>query len=267
MRSRLVKFTNRILGWFNIALTTKIHLERMQALNDAYSLSDTKFLNWLPAETRPFFLSEIEFSQSQLRQDLFVLFQLNFRRNGYFVEFGAANGRELSNSFLLEHRYDWTGILAEPARHWHGSLLENRPASIIETSCVWRVSGSTIMFHETPNPENSTIDEFSDHDRNRIYRLDGKKYEVTTISLIELLDKNSAPKVIDYLSIDTEGSEYSILEAFDFKAYQFQVITVEHAFEPRRKDIFELLTQNGYIRVAESISDFDDWYIHASVVL
>jgi len=41
-------------------------------------------------------------SKSQLRQDLFVLSQLGFKRGGFFVEFGATNGIDLSNSYLLD---------------------------------------------------------------------------------------------------------------------------------------------------------------------
>src|SRR5262245_11288155 len=44
-------------------------------------------------------------SRAQYWQDLFVLSQLNFKRNGYFVEFGATNGVSLSNSYLLERQY------------------------------------------------------------------------------------------------------------------------------------------------------------------
>ena len=39
-------------------------------------------------------------------------------RGGFFVEFGATNGIDLSNSYLLQSKYYWTGILAEPARCW-----------------------------------------------------------------------------------------------------------------------------------------------------
>ena len=67
--------------------------------------------------------------------------------------------------------------------------------------------------------------EFADLDEHASARSDGKIYEVTTLTLLELLQKYDAPKVIDYLSIDTEGSEFDILEAFDFDAYQFRVIT------------------------------------------
>ena len=69
-------------------------------------------------------------SQAQLWQDLFVLHELDLKRDGYFVEFGATNGVSLSNTHLLEKRFGWKGILAEPARCWHAALEKNRSAAI-----------------------------------------------------------------------------------------------------------------------------------------
>ena len=54
-------------------------------------------------------------SKSQLFQDLLVLFLTKSKRNGTFVEVGAGNGIFLSNSYLLETTFGWSGILAEPA--------------------------------------------------------------------------------------------------------------------------------------------------------
>lgn len=67
-------------------------------------------------------------SRSQIRQDLFVLSVLNFKKNGFFVDFGSTNGKSLSNTYLLEKEFGWQGILAEPARIWHKELRKNRQA-------------------------------------------------------------------------------------------------------------------------------------------
>ena len=79
--------------------------------------------------------------------------------------------------------------------------------------------------------------------------------------MLDLLEKYNAPKTIDYLSIDTEGSEYEILSVFDFDAFDIRVITCEHNYTPMREQLFELLTKNGYERKYSELSLFDDWYV------
>ena len=93
--------------------------------------------------------------------------------------------------------------------------------------------------------ELSTIDSFSSSDMHSQMRKQGRKYQVKTISLEDLLDKYDAPSVIDYLSIDTEGSEFEILSSFNFEKYKFKIITCEHNFTSNREKIYDLLTEKG----------------------
>jgi FkbM family methyltransferase len=219
-----------------------------------------KFILQLPDESSRRLVASWRDSKAQLFQDLYVLSELEFKRNGFFVEFGATNGVTLSNTFLLEKQFGWTGILAEPGRSWHRDLKANR-SCIVDTSCVWRESGSTLAFNDAGGTELGTIDSFSGLDHHSKSRLEGEKYDVATISLRDLLHKHDAPKSIDYLSIDTEGSEYEILRNFDFDEYKFRVITCEHNFSEQRERLFSLFTRNGYVRKYESLSEFDDWYV------
>jgi hypothetical protein len=72
----------------------------------------------------------LDISRSQNGQDLFASARNNFKRGGYFVEFGATNGKSLSSTLLLESGYGWSGILAEPARGFHKELLNQRSCKI-----------------------------------------------------------------------------------------------------------------------------------------
>ncbi len=199
-------------------------------------------------------------SQAQLWQDLFVLHELGMKRDGYFVEFGATNGVSLSNTYLLEKQFGWKGILAEPARCWHAALEKNRSATI-EKKCVWSKTGEVLMFNETEVAELSTINAFNASDSHATIRTQGTNYPVETISLNDLLRLHQAPPLIDYLSIDTEGSELEILSHFDFSEFRFKIITCEHNGTDARAKIFDLLTANGYVRKFTELSSFDDWYV------
>jgi FkbM family methyltransferase len=199
--------------------------------------------------------------RAQLGQDLFALWATSFKRGGFFVEFGATNGIDLSNTALLERSFEWHGIVAEPARGWHADLRRHRHC-IIDQRCLWSRSGESLTFTETPEAELSTVSQFAGrHDGHQDRRRSGTEYEVETVSLNDLLDQHAAPSVIDYLSVDTEGSEYEILSAFDFSR-EISVLTVEHSNDPIRRDqLLQLLTGHGFCRVLERISLFDDWYV------
>ena len=85
--------------------------------------------------------------------------------------------------------------------------------------------------------------------------------EVEIIPLNDLFKKYNAPRLIDYLSIDTECSEYGILNNFDFEKYHFRVIIYEYNHANQMESIYELLTNFGYKRKYEHLSLFDDWYV------
>jgi FkbM family methyltransferase len=129
------------------------------------------------------------------------------------------------------------------------------------TQCVWIESGSEVEFKETNIPELSTMAHLSDSDSHSAARFHGKKYLVRTISLNDMLTLNNAPNDPDYLSIDTEGSEYEILSTLDFEKYKFRVITCEHNYSANREKIASLLISKGYSRVRTDISKFDDWFV------
>ena len=194
--------------------------------------------------------------KSQIYQDIFVLYTLNWKRNGFFVEFGSTNGFDLSNSYLLEKDFGWKGILCEPASVWKEDLKKNRN-SILDFRCVWKTSGKTLNLIVPSKPEFSKISILKNQKSLNV----DQSEKVETVSLIDLLNTYNAPKNIDYLSIDTEGSEYEILEAFDFSKYRISIITCEHNFSKEREKILKLLNKNGYQRVFQGLSRWDDWYI------
>jgi FkbM family methyltransferase len=250
------KLVKQMLKHFDIGIARYGHLQ--EVTRDS---ADLALLLELPNQHSSQLLRYLRRSKAQLRQDLFVLSEVDFKRNGFFVEFGAADGIELSNTYLLEKEFGWSGILAEPAMCWQGDLKKNRNCHI-STECVWSASNSTLTFNEVETAELSTIHSYSSTDSHRQDRKIGKTYDVSTISLEDLLDKYDAPRNIDYISIDTEGSEYQILSNFNFDSYHFRVITCEHNFmAANRGGIFSLLSEKGYVRKYENFSQYDDWYV------
>lgn len=201
---------------------------------------------------------------SQIRQDLLALFCLG-NAPKYFVEFGACDGVYLSNTFMLEKYYGWDGLLVEPSIHYNKILKTIRNVKI-ETLCVSDKTGEVIDFLEVENLQGiSGIDQYAYDDiHTETRKMFGKKYSVETISLNDLLDKHNCPQTIDYISIDTEGSEYSILKAYDFSR-KFNLITVEHNNTYQRELINEFLKEKGYIQIMPEESKWDSWFVSQEI--
>lgn len=199
-------------------------------------------------------------SKAQLMQDLMVDFFYN-NRPGVFCEFGATDGVSLSNTWFLEKKRGWTGILAEPAKKWQNALVKNRPNSAIDYRCVYSSSDQKVKFSETDDGIYSTINEFIDNkDALQSERKHFETYDVKTVSLNRLLVDHAVTN-LDFLSVDTEGSEFLILKEFDFNRPAINIVCVEHNYLDNRENIFRLLSDNQYIRIFTDLSLFDDWYI------
>jgi FkbM family methyltransferase len=232
---------------FNSIRLNRIETERFR------SIEECEFLAYA-------FLNRRE-SRSQILQDLWVSYELGEKREGFFVDFGATNGLVNSNTWLLEKKYGWKGILAEPNPIWHSTLRANRD-SAIDYRCVASSTGRTVEFLTTDasDPELSAIAEFATGDHFAEVRAKGTAIKVQTVSLTGLLIEHNAPTEIDYLSIDTEGSEYDILSHFDFSRYVIGLISVEQNKQTETK-IEILLTKHGYRRVFRDFSQWDGWYV------
>ena len=233
-----------------------------KVLNDENSNLLLKFINSMRCT------NEIN---SQLYQEMFANFIIKDNYEKTFLEFGATDGVSLSNTYILEKNFNWTGVLSEPSPQWHSKLFNNRPQTKIITDCVWSKSNIDLNFFISEVGVLSTIEEFKESDKksmpdNTTTRIKkGDTIKVNSISLNDLIEKNFISKPPSYISIDTEGSEYEILQQFDFKKFRPKVFTVEHNFTEHEEKIDNLMKLNNYKRVFRKITLFDAWYVSEEV--
>jgi FkbM family methyltransferase len=197
--------------------------------------------------------------KSQFNQDKNVLEVYNNKHNGFFVEVGAYDGIESSNTYVLEKLYGWSGICIECNPRYYTSLCNVRNC-FKSNNAVYNSNDKVMGFYdsggyaglvETNNHKHITSDPI---------------INVTTKTLTTILDEFNAPSFIEYLSLDTEGSEYEILKSHNFEKYKFGYICVEHnSIIKNRIAIRELLENKGYRFVRENGDSrwgiIDDEYI------
>ena len=207
---------------------------------------------------------------SQGGQDVYVTRILKEKRDGYFVEIGAYDGFLISNTYLLEKNYNWKGICIEATPYRIQDLTNNRPNAICIESAVFSESNLELDFTTTTIDFLNVITEYAEISVDFLNQ-NGQIIKVRTKTITDILNENNAPENIDYLSIDTNGSEYKVLEGIDFTKYNFNVITVKNSSIIERQDrIKEILTSNGYSKqqtviMIDNISD--DLYVPNSTYI
>lgn len=194
---------------------------------------------------------------SQFLQEIFPLVLNRGKTNGFFVEFGACDGLLISNTWLLERDYGWTGILSEPSRSWHSALKANRNC-ILDFRCVHGESGRTVQFAESG--EDATQSAIFGGEQSGAV---AQTYTVETVSLRDLLREHNAPRTIDFLSVDVEGAEFDILKNFSFDEYRFEFACIEQMTEEQGAKIRPILKRAGYEQVLLEISGHDGFYVPA----
>ncbi len=151
------------------------------------------------------------------------------RREGFFVDIGAYNGVEISNSYYLEQQLGWSGICVEPIPKLFTRLARDRKCICVH-GCVAPEDGEVEFLEvegcETLSGLATTLGETNDE---RIIGHKLNKLKLPGFRLDTLLRRHKVRKV-DFLSIDTEGSEMAILRNFDWDQFEIDVICVENTY-------------------------------------
>jgi hypothetical protein len=165
---------------------------------------------------------------AQLGQDFFVLEQLNFKKQGFYVDIGCERPKTISNTYALELHYDWSGVAIDLVDH-----LDTNKES-------WK--------NLRPNSKHILGDALE-------------------IDYTAVFKNNNLPEIIDYLSLDLEPPQVTLqcLYKIPFETYKFRVITFEtdeyrEGGDMRKEASRAFLKEKGYFLV-KNVNRQDDFYI------
>ncbi len=205
--------------------------------------------------------SNLMFSESDflshIGQDAWVAGCLNNKKNGYFLDFGAFDGKTISNTYFLEKRLNWKGICVEPNPRYYELLCNYRDVILINNA-LWKTSRQSLRFLDAHGL--SSFEEFAKSDCMFEKRANAtnKVIYVDTINPNELLQRFNSPLKIDYLSLDVEGCEFEILSSIDLEKYSISLITIEHNHDETRQNRYrDYLSKYGYDCVQNRN---EDWF-------
>jgi len=182
------------------------------------------------------------------------------KKNGFFIDIGAHDGITYSNSYFFEKELEWTGICVEPNPSVFKQLQKNRKCTLINKP-AWIENKKEVFFTITGHSEmlSGLYDTYHPKHLKRIKsEIDdlNQKFEITEVECFDLneyLIKNSINN-IDFISLDTEGSEFKILKNIDFSQISIKVIVIEIPYDQNEVINF-LENKNFYLYAYAQNSD------------
>ena len=210
-------------------------------------------------------VNDIDYN-GQALQDKFVLSVLKQKYNGCFLELGANHPIEISNTYILEKKYGWKGVMIEYDTQFRDMYTNVRTNSHHVFEDATRIDYATLLSNVN-FPEN--ID---------LLQIDLEPSNGSTLSTLINLDENIMDK------------------------YKFATVTFEHdiymkepIFHQTREMSRKIFEKRGYIRLFSDVNNdghwdseinktrlingeilptvsyqgvypFEDWYVHPELV-
>lgn len=183
---------------------------------------------------------------SQQDEDKYIIQYLLKEKinDGTYLEIGACDGILYSNTKTLEDFFNFKGILIEPQEKLFNNIKNNRSIekNEIYNCAVTNDESSTISFIGD-NAEAGVVNNINTN-LNRFQWW--SEYKVQNKKMKDILH-NSQFTYIDFMIIDVEGSELSLLKSIDFTFPIFCIIIEAHSGEQEKNKIFgEFLKNNGF---------------------
>ena len=197
---------------------------------------------------------------SQYKQDEYIFnkFFKDKKGSGFFLEIGADDGVRFSNCKFFEETLNWNGIAIEARKGAYEKLISNRKCNCIHAVLSDVVENTKFLdIRGYGLGLSGLVNKYDPRHVNRIKQevknpnnKGSEIINVQTEKLNNILDKYNI-KNIDFLSIDTEGSELSILKTIDFNKYNIDVITIEDNYQDKELMNFFINRNYSFVKQIE----------------
>lgn len=201
-----------------------------------------------------------------------ILEEIFGNRQGFYLEVGCWDGRNMSNSLHLELK-GWRGLCVDP----FPKNFEHRKCMLYVGAISADGLDREFVWVKTDKRTGGDVSYLSGFRSSLTVHWDfiveNCNYTITyvdTITVEQLYRKYKLPKYIEFLSVDVEGAEIEVFSGWNLDVYRFGMISFEHnGNENVKRYIGELLSRRGY-RFHRSISihgyPTDDIYISGGIV-
>jgi FkbM family methyltransferase len=171
-------------------------------------------------------------------EDIFVRRFFKKFKKGFYVDVGAYHPIKGSLTRDL-YKKNWTGINIDLSKISIDLFKLSRPKDINLRAAITDFDGKTFFYENSPINQQNSLEE----------NPNAQKIEIDCYKLNTILD-NHEIKIVDYLNIDTEGSDFKVISTFNFKKFNPTLVSIEfndYNFNNLiNSDINILMEQNNY---------------------
>jgi FkbM family methyltransferase len=190
-------------------------------------------------------------------------------RGGFFVEAGANDGFEQSNTYHLERFRGWSGLLVEPTPRLHREAVLERERSRVARVALagpdlhgqdltLRYGGLTTVVAGSKGSAEEDVAYVAPAFELGLER--PVTFTAPARTLSSLLDEIGAPE-IDLMSLDIEGFEAEALRGLDLDRHAPRFLLVEQWDDASRAAVEQVL--GARYRACEALSPHDMLYARA----
>jgi FkbM family methyltransferase len=195
--------------------------------------------------------------QSQFYEEWIVRDFFTDRRGGVFVDIGASDPRQFSNTWYLERVLGWSGIAVDAQAQYAPMYAAERPRTRFRSFFVSDRSSEEVrlFLNETPLVASSTPAFTERWGQLR------KAETVTTVTLDDLLAAERV-SAVDFLTIDIELAEPQALAGFTIERFKPRLVCIEAHPEVRQR-ILDYFAAHDYVVVGKYLRLDDDnlWFM------
>ena len=175
----------------------------------------------------------IENNWSQSMQDMFVLSMLDGKKSGVYVEIGADQPRVISNTYLLENNFNWSGVSFE-------------------------LDADKVAFFNTIRKNKCICEDATLYDYKSLFEERNYPKQIDYLQL----DIDPAPQTLEAL-------KNLPLDEYRFSVITYETDVYRHGADIQDEQI-SIFKSHGYQLVAKNIkcegNPYEDWWVDPAIV-
>ncbi len=201
--------------------------------------------NYYHTELKEFTSPVFNSYSGRTHEDILIDYLLGFKKNGFYVDIGA-NDPDFPGHTKRFYLKGWNGIAVEPQKKLYERLCKKRPRDTNLRIAIDSEAGKA-TFYELPDMDVGSTLNATMAKLTSVWHKNAKviKTEIETMTLEGMLDKYLKNNQIDFMNIDTEGTELRVLKSGNWNKYRPKLIIIEIVHFDRN-EIIQYLKTKGY---------------------